>query len=314
MISVVTPWRTLLSAFGLIGRVKSEWVLMSMKPGATARPCASITRVALPATRGPTAAMRPSATARSPEMPGLPVPSISRPPRIRMSYAMRSLVLERQSFDHGLAAEFRAQAIDRVLGRLVARAAAVDEVGRIRVGGRGERGDADAEEAEFRAVGLALEQLAPGGKDLRRQLGRRRERAGAGAQAEIRRLELERHGRAGKLLGLEPAGDFLRQAPQRALHLAECGDVGLERGLGGDAFRLALGAHLAGVDAVREPREPQALGAEAAHQLGLVGALQVGDDAESFARERAAHRLADAPDEGHGLRRQEFRRLGAAEH
>ena len=28
MISVVTPWRTLLSAFGLIGSVKSEWVLM----------------------------------------------------------------------------------------------------------------------------------------------------------------------------------------------------------------------------------------------------------------------------------------------
>ena len=42
MISVVTPWRTLLSAFGLIGSVKSEWVLMSMKPGATARPSASI--------------------------------------------------------------------------------------------------------------------------------------------------------------------------------------------------------------------------------------------------------------------------------
>src|SRR5258706_439600 len=42
MISVVTPWRTLLSALGLIGRVKSEWVLMSMKPGATVRPAASM--------------------------------------------------------------------------------------------------------------------------------------------------------------------------------------------------------------------------------------------------------------------------------
>src|SRR5437016_2601370 len=40
MISVVTPWRTLLSALGLIGSVKSEWVLMSMKPGATAGPAA----------------------------------------------------------------------------------------------------------------------------------------------------------------------------------------------------------------------------------------------------------------------------------
>ena len=43
MISVVTPWRTLLSAFGLIGKVKSEWVLMSIKPGVTASPSASIT-------------------------------------------------------------------------------------------------------------------------------------------------------------------------------------------------------------------------------------------------------------------------------
>ena len=46
MISVVTPWRTLLSAFGLIGKVKSECVLMSMKPGATASPEASMILVA----------------------------------------------------------------------------------------------------------------------------------------------------------------------------------------------------------------------------------------------------------------------------
>jgi hypothetical protein len=32
---VVTPWRTLLSALGLMGRVKSECVFISMKPGAT---------------------------------------------------------------------------------------------------------------------------------------------------------------------------------------------------------------------------------------------------------------------------------------
>src|SRR5262249_18834068 len=152
------------------------------------------------------AAMRPSATARSPTVPGPPVPSISRPPRIRMSYAMPSLVLEREALYHGLAAELGAQPIDRMLGRLVARAAAVDQVGGIGVGGRGQRRDADAEQAEFRAVRLALEQLAAGRKDLRGELGRRRERAGARAQAKIRGLELERHGRAGELLGLEPAG------------------------------------------------------------------------------------------------------------
>ena len=48
MISVVTPWRTLLSALGLIGSVKSEWVLMSMKPGATASPAASMVLAARP--------------------------------------------------------------------------------------------------------------------------------------------------------------------------------------------------------------------------------------------------------------------------
>src|SRR5215475_6162728 len=229
MISVVTPWRTLLSALGLIGRVKSEWVLMSMNPGATASPCASITRVALSPRRGPIAAMRPSATARSPPTPGLPVPSIRRPLRIRMSYAMPSVVLERQSLDHRGAPELLPQPIDRMLGRLVARAASVDQVGRVGVVGRGESGDADAEQAETRPVRLAFEKLASGGKNLRRQLGRRRERARARAQAEIRRLELERHGRAGELLGLEPAGHFLRQPPQRAFQLAEGGDVGLER-------------------------------------------------------------------------------------
>src|SRR5579862_5303144 len=88
MISVVTPWRTLLSAFGLIGRVKSECVLMSIKPGATASPAASMIFRAPSAICGPIAAMRPSAMARSAATPGLPVPSYKIPPRIRMSCIM----------------------------------------------------------------------------------------------------------------------------------------------------------------------------------------------------------------------------------
>ena len=40
------------------------------------------------------------------------------------------------------------------------------------------------------------------------------------------------------------------------------------------------------VDAAREPGEPLALGAVAAHQLGLVRALQVGDGAIAVARKR----------------------------
>src|SRR6202030_4072390 len=85
MISVVTPWRTLLSAFGLIGSVKSEWVFMSIKPGATTSPSASMIFFAASVPRAPTIAMRPSAMARSSATPALPVPSNKVPPRIRMS-------------------------------------------------------------------------------------------------------------------------------------------------------------------------------------------------------------------------------------
>ena len=48
MTSVVTPWRILLSARGAYGSVKSECVLMSMNPGATTDPPASISRRAAP--------------------------------------------------------------------------------------------------------------------------------------------------------------------------------------------------------------------------------------------------------------------------
>src|SRR5579862_7694471 len=87
MISVVTPWRTLLSAFGLIGSVKSEWVLMSIKPGATASPAASMIFRAVPAMPRPIAAMRPPAMAKSsPAAAALPAPSNNIPPRMMTSY------------------------------------------------------------------------------------------------------------------------------------------------------------------------------------------------------------------------------------
>ena len=85
MISVVTPWRTLLSAFGLIGSVKSECVLMSMKPGATARPDGVDGFLGRAADDLPIAAMRPFSIARSPAAPAPPLPSNRVPPLIRMS-------------------------------------------------------------------------------------------------------------------------------------------------------------------------------------------------------------------------------------
>src|SRR5258706_14999947 len=64
MISGVTPWRTLLSALGLIGNTKSEWVLMSIKPGVTASPPASTILAASGGRSRPIAAIWPPAIGR----------------------------------------------------------------------------------------------------------------------------------------------------------------------------------------------------------------------------------------------------------
>src|SRR5579863_363849 len=56
-----------------------------MKPGATARPVASIVLPAVAPARCPIPAIRPLRTPMSPRNHGLPVPSAMRPPRIRRS-------------------------------------------------------------------------------------------------------------------------------------------------------------------------------------------------------------------------------------
>ena len=98
MTSVVTPWRTLLSAWGMRARVKSEWVLMSMKPGATTRPLASIMRAPAAVMSPPMAAMRPSLNATSARRPGAPVPSMTSPPWMRMSSAIADGLGNREPF------------------------------------------------------------------------------------------------------------------------------------------------------------------------------------------------------------------------
>src|SRR5688500_5999759 len=59
---------------------------MSMKPGATTRPLASITRPAAPFIVEPIAAIASPLIARSARYHGAPVPSITRPPRTMRSY------------------------------------------------------------------------------------------------------------------------------------------------------------------------------------------------------------------------------------
>src|SRR5439155_921807 len=60
---------------------------MSMKPGATTRPATSSTRSAAPARLGATATTRSPSTATSARRRGVPVPSISVPPRSRRDQA-----------------------------------------------------------------------------------------------------------------------------------------------------------------------------------------------------------------------------------
>ena len=60
---------------------------MSMKPGATTSPLASITRFAFPSGTRPTATIRSPGIATSPRNHGLPVPSTIRPLRMTRSYS-----------------------------------------------------------------------------------------------------------------------------------------------------------------------------------------------------------------------------------
>src|SRR5690242_20473467 len=117
--------------------------------------------------------------------------------------ARSSVLLERQSAHHGGAAEFFPHPVDRAFGERLAPAGRVEEVARVGLVGLADVGDADADQAEARAVGLACEQLAPGGKYFFRELGRVGKPARARADLELVALELERHRAAGKPAGFE---------------------------------------------------------------------------------------------------------------
>src|SRR4029453_4166057 len=103
------------------------------------------------------------------------------------------------------------------------------------------------------------------------------------SDAKIGGLELERYRRAGKRIGLEARRDFFRKTPQPQLQRTEIGDVAVERGFRRDAFGLTLGADRPVVETVRETETPPALGAVAAPQLTLAGALQIADGVQAVA-------------------------------
>jgi hypothetical protein len=129
-----------------------------------------------------------------------------------LGVSFRIILLQRNPADHRGLTESLPQAIDRVLGGGAALAALVDEIARIGVLRRRERADADADQAKSRRPGFARQQFAAGVEYLCRELSRRAERSRAGARAEIGALELERHGGAGKRVGLEPPGNLFAES------------------------------------------------------------------------------------------------------
>ena len=173
---------------------------------------------------------------------------------------------------------------------------------------------ADADQPEARAVGLALEQVARGGEDAAGELGRRVQRAGAGADFEVRGFQFQRHRGPGELLGFQARRDLLGQAPQDFFERAKVGKVALEGGFRGYALGFAIGAHRAVVEAAGKPRQAAAFLAVAAEELSFADALQVGDAMESVAGEPRHAGLADAVNKTRGLWRQERGRFAAAEH
>src|SRR2546430_1947355 len=86
----------------------------------------------------------------------------------------------------------------------------------------------------------------------------------------------------------------------------------LEGGLGGDALGLAFGTHRPLVEAARKPPQPRAFRAVAAHEFGLIKALEVTDRAQPVAGEPRLGRLADAENLRPRPRRQEGGRLRAS--
>ena len=84
--SVVMPWRTFGSCCGSARITSPECACMSMKPGQTTCPVASMRRRAsMPLVSPRRMRTRSSSTATSPKKPGLPVPSMTKPPPMSRS-------------------------------------------------------------------------------------------------------------------------------------------------------------------------------------------------------------------------------------
>ena len=87
-----------------------------------------------------------------------------------------------------------------------------------------------------------------------------------------------------------------------------------KRGFGREAFHRRVARHAAPVLPARKVPEAIPHRPEARHQILARPAAQVGDVADPGLVERALPRLADAPDQAHGLVSKEIHRLGPPDH
>ena len=201
-------------------------------------------------------------------------------------------------------AELRAQRVDGALAGRSLACMRVEQIVRVCRSRSLKVRDADSDQPEFRAVDLLAEQFAPAIENTTCELRRVAERTGAGAGLKVRRFEFQRDGRPADIVGLEPCRYAFAEIPQDSLQRPKRGDVGVEGGFRGDAFRVPIRNHLAVVDAAGEPAQPLAFGAEPAHQFGLVVLLNVGDGAKAVAGEPLLRHLADAEDDRNRLLRE----------
>src|SRR3954470_9707817 len=140
-----------------------------------------------------------------------------------------------------------------------------------------------------------------------------RQRAGAGAGAEIRGLELERHRRAGERIALEACGHLFAELAQAKLERSEIGYVIVESGLGGDALGFPVRLNRTFVEPTCKAEEPRPLSPIPAGQFPLSGALEGSDGAHSIARKTLLRHLTDSEYQANRLRREEGRRLFGAQ-
>src|SRR5207249_6240130 len=143
--SVVIPCVILLAARGSTSTLYSDCPSMSMNPGATTRPAASMRRLAGTPCRFPTAAMRSPTTHTSARDHGAPVPSTTRPPAKSRS----------QEAGRGDAAAIRAKATIIMGSTLREREIIIPEVSCLRVPMSSPRAASLTRAAEIAAVGVA---------------------------------------------------------------------------------------------------------------------------------------------------------------